>query len=846
MLCYAMLCNAMLCYAMLCYAMLGYAMLCHAQGVDPPSSAMLCHSMLCHSMLCYAMLCHAQGVDPPSSAMLCYAILCYAILCYAMLCYAMQCYAMLCYAVLCHAQGVDGEKRVVWPSLQRDAMLCYAMPCSGHGVDGDKRVVVPSFQRELTLLDHDGHILPGYPLLVPGSPYFHAAPVLLDYDGDGIMDYIWISVDAEIFVLNGDVLSGKQLLQVQRKLAKLPVPKDWWKTGQMDMDEGVEAPVYSGRQEMDGRPRRHLQSQGRRRDEDGGARVPPVYKPDPDGRFPERPPGFQPDAERDQRFLDRYAQSLQYAAGYNQGRDRPFPSDQLVHGLTMEGVKSLRLFLDDEQDPMVQPDDVNPAPVQNQPEVQDSKTVHVDAHVMCTPSLIDLTGDGFEDLVIAVSYFFDEDDYNAHPHLYSHLPVDINIRKYVAGAVVAYDLLKDQVIWEQQLDLSVDEGIQRKAYIYSSPTVVDLDGDGGLEVIVGTSMGFIYVFHAYNGELLPGFPIAMAEIQATIAAEDLDGDGEMEMIALDSLGNVLCFDKRGQEKWSSSITGFSSQEPAFGDVDGDGKLDVVVGTLAGTVWALHGQTGKPLTHFPVKTGGRLLSPITLADLSSQLPAPPGLHIIVPCFDGHVYVIDGRTGCADKIDIGERSYTMVLVEDVMGDGFLDLVVTTMNGNVFCFATEAPARPLATWPKQRHGLNVFTAREGHLGIYFDERTRATSHVAGRTVQLGFVIQDRRPAAASRRYSVTIRHGHTLLGIANYTAPGDYQLSIQSLPWARYALLSLEMRNEHMQYYSDTTALGFNVQIYKAWKYLLLLPFMVTCALIALTSALPDLSAPKLPQL
>ena len=68
---------------------------------------------------------------------------------------------------------------------------------------------------------------------------------------------------------------------------------------------------------------------------------------------------------------------------------------------------------------------------------------------------------------------------------------------------MAYDLLNDAILWEQHLDLSVDDDEHgRKAYIYSSPTVVDLDGDRNLEVIVGTSMGFIYVFDATTGTAL--------------------------------------------------------------------------------------------------------------------------------------------------------------------------------------------------------------------------------------------------------------------------------------------------------------------------------------------------------
>lgn len=69
---------------------------------------------------------------------------------------------------------------------------------------------------------------------------------------------------------------------------------------------------------------------------------------------------------------------------------------------------------------------------------------------------------------------------------------DINIGKYVASSIYAFNLDTKQVKWKAELDLSTDNGNFR-AYIYSSPTVVDLDGDGYLNVLVGTSFGLFYV-----------------------------------------------------------------------------------------------------------------------------------------------------------------------------------------------------------------------------------------------------------------------------------------------------------------------------------------------------------------
>lgn len=68
----------------------------------------------------------------------------------------------------------------------------------------------------------------------------------------------------------------------------------------------------------------------------------------------------------------------------------------------------------------------------------------------------------------------------------------IDIGKYVAGAIVVFNLETKQVKWTARLDQSTDSGNFR-AYIYSSPTVVDLDGDGYLDILVGTSFGLFYV-----------------------------------------------------------------------------------------------------------------------------------------------------------------------------------------------------------------------------------------------------------------------------------------------------------------------------------------------------------------
>lgn len=96
---------------------------------------------------------------------------------------------------------------------------------------------------------------------------------------------------------------------------------------------------------------------------------------------------------------------------------------------------------------------------------QEEQYIHVDAHVLCTPVIADLDGDGSEDLILAVSYFFDREYYEQYEH-HHELGDDVDVTKYIAGAIVVYDLKSGKLKWSTHLDLST-EATQYRAYMYS-------------------------------------------------------------------------------------------------------------------------------------------------------------------------------------------------------------------------------------------------------------------------------------------------------------------------------------------------------------------------------------------
>lgn len=94
--------------------------------------------------------------------------------------------------------------------------------------------------------------------------------------------------------------------------------------------------------------------------------------------------------------------------------------------------------------------------------------------------------------------------------------------------------------------------------------MADLDNDGKLEVILGTSLGFLYVID-HKGDVKPGWPVTMAEIQGQVAVGDVNDDGQLELVATDNRFNVVVFNWRGKEVWERRISGFSAQVKVYHD-----------------------------------------------------------------------------------------------------------------------------------------------------------------------------------------------------------------------------------------------------------------------------------------
>ncbi len=203
------------------------------------------------------------------------------------------------------------------------------------------------------------------------------------------------------------------------------------------------------------------------------------------------------------------------------------------------------------------------------------------------------------------------------------------------------------------INLPVDGGL-------SSPALGDLDLDGLPEIVVGTmspptlDRSWIEAtLWAVNGDatLVPGFPVRAEQILlSSPALGDVDGDGRLEIVIASGYGTpgrqnlVYAWNHDGTAVpgWPVEALGASvvMAPPALGDIDNDGEIEIVVGCGNGyqpdscdKLYAWN-PDGRPVNHFPMTLSSRISG-------YTSMPYSPILADIDG--DGLIEILMGRLG-----------------------------------------------------------------------------------------------------------------------------------------------------------------------------------------------------------
>jgi len=224
---------------------------------------------------------------------------------------------------------------------------------------------------------------------------------------------------------------------------------------------------------------------------------------------------------------------------------------------------------------------------------------------------------------------------------------------------------------------------------YGSPVMVDMDNDGGDDVVIANRMGAVYCFDGVDGGSPAGlkwvFKTNDVAIFSSPAAYDCTGDGIPEIyITTNSLdeGRIWCIrGDTGTEKWSYTTPDVINAACALADLDDDGGLDVIAGDSGGQLYVLNGVTGLPIWSDPFVAGGGFGGTAAAAKINGDnIP-----DIAIGAYNGKVYLINGADGAKIwEYSVGTGLFTVEsspAIYDANGDAVPDVVVGAKD-RVYC--------------------------------------------------------------------------------------------------------------------------------------------------------------------
>lgn len=213
----------------------------------------------------------------------------------------------------------------------------------------------------------------------------------------------------------------------------------------------------------------------------------------------------------------------------------------------------------------------------------------------------------------------------------------------------------------------------------SAPALVDVDGDGDLEIVFADGLNKIQVIN-HNGSSPPGWPVEVGATSSNgpVAIGDLDGDGRMTLVVGTADGRAFAYDRTGAllPGWPTVLPGPS--QPVYVSIGALG------GTYPRTVVACsgnlvhfrshHGTTPPGVPFWNLGVAHTFAAPAAIGDIDDD-----GVAEVVCGLGPYVAAMEMRGAAYELyLNLGNNLSDAVTLGDLDLDGDLEIICPTGDG------------------------------------------------------------------------------------------------------------------------------------------------------------------------
>jgi len=233
---------------------------------------------------------------------------------------------------------------------------------------------------------------------------------------------------------------------------------------------------------------------------------------------------------------------------------------------------------------------------------------------------------------IEVNEFFIDDLMEISELINFNVEIEINNQIELGDAILNVlvnaeytDTYGDDYLYEVNFPINLNINLNQanwpidfESQIVSSPSIIDINGDGIYDIIFGDYNGVLHAIDR-DGNTLDGFPFeANDDIWSSQAIGDIDNDGELEIVVTSKDKHLYVLDHEGNVELNYNANQFLMATPVLCQMDQDEELEIVFSgySSSGDVFAIN-HDGTDLNGFPASINEKILTGAAVTDMNGN-------------------------------------------------------------------------------------------------------------------------------------------------------------------------------------------------------------------------------------